>query len=227
MKENKKKVNELPFDEELDIFGAHKSREQVRAEEKQRRKDERKALKEEIKRRRKDAKEGKITTRRKDIMVISAVLVGIILLCVLALFNSERKNKEEKAWKIDESRGHFVDEYATPTMTGTQLDAALREVYFTENGHLCVTLAIYNGTDKVRQIDALDAQGFDYTNYTTGEQFAGGKVVFEEKPVVKVAETKECTFYIAPEHILKGEDYKLPELVSFSIYFDDHVVEAE
>ena len=225
MKENKKKIEALPFDEELDIFGEHKSREQVRAEEKQRRKEERQVLAEEIKRRRREAKEASIKTRRKDVIIISVVLAGIILLCVLALFNSERKNKEDKAWNIDESRGHYLDETAAPAMlSGTQLEVALREAYFTQNGHLCVTLLIYNGTDKMRQIDALDAQGFDYN---TKEQFAGGKVVFEEAVVVQVAETKECTFYIAPEHVLKGEDYKLPELVYVSINFDDHMIEAE
>ena len=81
---------ELPFDEELDIFGEHKSREQVRKEEKQRRKDERQALKEEIVRRRREAKEGNVPTRRKDVIIISAVLVGIILLGLLALLNSPR-----------------------------------------------------------------------------------------------------------------------------------------
>ena len=224
MKENKKKIESLPFDEELDIFGEHKSREQVRKEEKQRRKDERQALKEEIKRRRREAKEGNVPTRRKDVIIISAVLAGIVLLCVLALLNADRKNKEDKAWTIDESRGYYVDEDAYPEMSGEQPLAALSEAYFTQNGHLCLNLLISNGTDKMMQINALEIQAFDYA---TGEQFAGGVVTLEEKLVIEVAGVEAYTVYIAPEHVLKGEDYKLPETVSLTIYFDSEPVEAE
>lgn len=229
MKENKKKkkIEELPFDESLDLFGEHKSREQVRIEEKQRRKEERQAMAEELKRRRQEAKEGKITTRRKDVMVISAVLAGIILLCVLALFNSDRKSREEKGWTIDEDRGHCLYEDAYPAMSGDQPEAALTEAYFTENGHLCVTLLISNGTDKVMRINSLELQAFDYSGGEQGDQFAGGVVTLEEGLVIKVAGVEQCTVYIAPEHVLKGEDYVLPELVSMTIYFDSEPIELE
>ena len=224
MKENKKKIESLPFDEELDIFGEHKSREQVRKEEKQRRKEERQALKEEIVRRRREAKEGNVPTRRKDVIVISAVLAGIVLLCVLALFNADRKDKKDKAWNVDESRGYYLDESAYPAMSGTQPEAALAEAYFTQNGHLCLNLLISNGTDKMMQINALEIQAFDYA---TGEQFAGGVVTLEEKLVIEVAGVEAYTVYIAPEHVLKGEDYKLPESVSLTIYFDSEPIVAE
>ena len=36
MKEDKQKLSGVPFEEELEIFGEHKTREQVRAEEKER-----------------------------------------------------------------------------------------------------------------------------------------------------------------------------------------------
>ncbi|MBR2319706.1 MAG: SLAP domain-containing protein [Clostridia bacterium] len=129
---------------------------------------------------------------------------------------------ENEAWKIDESRGHYVDEYASPTMTGTQLDAALTEAYFTQNGHLCLDLLISNGTDKMMQINALDIQAFDYA---TGEQFAGGAVTLEEL-MIEAAGIEPYTVYIAPDHVLKGEDYKLPELVSLTISFDSEPVEV-
>ena len=45
MKENKQKLNGVPFDEELEIFGELKTKEQVRTEEKARKKAEREALK--------------------------------------------------------------------------------------------------------------------------------------------------------------------------------------
>ena len=50
MKEKKQKLNDMPFDAELEIFGEHKTKEQIRAEEKIRRKEEREALKQEMER---------------------------------------------------------------------------------------------------------------------------------------------------------------------------------
>lgn len=224
MKENKKSMNTPLFDEELEIFGEHKTREQVRAEEKARRKEEREALKKEIQRRRQEAKEGKIPTRRKDIIVVSAVLVGIVLLCVLALANSFRRDKESKEWLINEARGHFVKTNASPEMSGEGPKADVSEAYFTNNGHLCVKMIISNGTDHVLRVDALDVKAYDYA---TDEMLAGGKTELEEELTIMVAGTETYTFYIAPEHILVDEKTSLPELVSFWINIDHSPVEVE
>ncbi len=224
MKENKKKVNELPFDEELEIFGEHKTREQVRAEEKVRRKEEREALKQEIRRRRQEVKEGKIPTRRKDVIVVSAVLVGILLLCVLSLANSFRKDKESKEWLINEARGHFVKADAAPEMSGEGPKADVSEAYFTNNGHLCVKMIISNGTDGLQRIDALDVV---VKNYETQETLAGGKAELKEELTIAVAGTEEYVFYIAPEHIQMDKNASLPELVAFTIVIDHTAVEVE
>lgn len=224
MKENKKKVNELPFDEELEIFGEHKTREQVRAEEKVRRKEEREALKQEMQRRRQEIKEGKIPTRRKDIITVSVVLVGIILLCVLALANSFRKDKESKEWLINESRGHFTKVDASPEMSGEGPMADVSEAYFTNNGHLCVKMLISNGTDHVVRVDAIDVLVVDYN---TNETLAGGKAALEEELTIEVAGTAEYTFYISPEHVMMDEKAALPELVAFTITIDHSAVEVE
>ena len=224
MKENKNKISELPFDEELDIFGEHKTREQVRAEEKERRKQERQALKEEIKRRRQEAKGEKIPARRKDIIIVSAVLVGIVLLCVLALFNSFRKDKEREDWSINEARGHFVNENAYPEMSNEGPKADVSEAYFTNNGHLCVNMVIGNNTDKVIRITSVEVKAYDYT---TNEMFAGGKAKLEKPLTMKLADLTTYTFQIAPEHILVDDNYTLPELVSFWINFEFEPVEVE
>ena len=42
-----------------------------------------------------------------------------------------------------------------------------------------------------------------------------------------MAGVEAYTVYIAPEHVLKGEDYKLPESVSLTIYFDSEPIVAE
>ena len=137
---------------------------------------------------------------------------------------SHLSENEDKAWSIDESRGHYLDEDAYPDMSDEQPLAALSEAYFTRNGHLCLNLLISNGTDKKMQINALEIQAFDHA---TGEQFAGGVVTLEEKLVVEVAGVEAYTVYIAPEHVMKGEGYKLPETVSLTIYFDSEPIVAE
>lgn len=224
MKENKQKQNDSLYDEELDIFGEHKTREQVHAEEKVRRKEEREALKQELKRRRQEIKEGKIPSRRKDVIAVSAVLVAIVLLCMLALFTNFNKEEKKKEWGINEARGHFVDESAQPVISGDQPEAAVNECYFTNNGHLCIEMSIRNGTAQVISIDALDVSAY---NYLTDELIGGGKAELEEPLTISVAGTESYTFYIAPEHIQIGEKESVPELMSFDITMDYHQVEVE
>ena len=220
MKENKKKISELPFDEELEIFGEHKTREQVKAEEKKQRAEERKALKEELLRQRKEAKENGTPTRRKDILIISAVLVGIVLLCVVALFGSFKEGE----WEMDRARGRFQKADASPVMSGTGPMLDVSEAYFTNNGHLCIKMIISNGTDKVVRIDSLDIQAY---NNDTGEMIGGGKATLTEELTIEVAGTTTYTFHIAPEHLKVDEKYVLPELVYFGYDIEFTSIEVE
>ena len=219
MKDNKRKQIENAglYDEDLDLFGEHKSREQVLAEEKERKKAEREALKKEMERRRKDVKEGKVPTRRKDVLIVSAVLVGIVLLCVLALFNSFKENKKEEDSKINEARGHFVNEAANPEMSGEGPKADVREAYFTKDGRMCVELLISNGTDKVLAVNAMDVSAFDYVSE---ERIGGGRAVLDEPLIIELAGVTKYTFYIAPEHLAVAADYTIPDMVYFEISID-------
>lgn len=229
MKENKQKKNIKftgpAFDENMEIFGEHKTKEQVRAEEKERRIAERKAMLEEMERRRKEAKEnGTVPAKRKDIIVVSAVLAGIVLLCVLALGNSFRKAKEEQQWMPNESRGHYQNSSAYPDMSGDGPKAEVLEAYFTQNNHLCIELIISNGTDRMIDIEAIDVTVYNYEN---DERIAGGKAVLSEDFIIEVAGTDTYTFYIAPEHIDAKQGTSLPDILSFSIAIDHLAVEVE
>lgn len=226
MKENKQnlKLNGVPFDEGMEIFGEHKTKEQVRAEEKERRIAERRALKEEMERRRKEAKEkGVVPAKRKDVIVVSIVLAGIVLLCLLALGNSFLKAKEQEKWKINEARGHYVNESAYPDMSGDGPKAAISEAYFTRNNHLCVELMISNGTDRMQEVEAIDVAIY---NYDTDELIAGGKAEIDDL-VIEVAGYATYTFYIAPEHIYVDESTALPEFFSFEVSIDHTRVETD
>lgn len=225
MKENKQKLNGVPFEEELEIFGEHKTREQVRAEEKARKKAEREALKQEMERRRKEAKEsGVAPAKRKDIIVVSAVLAGIVLLCVLALGNSFWRAAKNQEWKINEARGHYTNAAADPDMSGEGPKADVSEAYFTANHHLCVELMISNGTDRVMNIEAIDVAVYDYTDDTL---IAGGKAALPEDLIVEVAGVQTYTFYIAPEHIHVDETTPLPDEIFFEISIDSIPIEVE
>ena len=81
VKKNKATVentDSLLFDESLEIFGEHKTRQQIKAEEKARKQAEREALKAEMEKRRRAAKEGGAPAKRKDIIVVVAVVVAIV-----------------------------------------------------------------------------------------------------------------------------------------------------
>lgn len=216
--ENLDRLDNLSIDEGMDIFGEHKTREQVLAEEKQQKKEQREALRQEMKRRREAAKgEGK-PARRKDIVVVSVVMACILLLGALALFNSFRTAKEEEEWTIDESRGHFIDEGAEPQMSGAWATAAVAEAYYTKNGHLYVKMLISNYTANVIQLGAVDIEAFDYSEGEVGEQIAGGRIPLEQPITLQLADTLVEEFYISPEHIMADKDAKLPGLVSFRIF---------
>ena len=213
-------LNGVPFDESLEIFGEHKTKDQLRAEEKARKKAEREALKEEIARRRKEAKEGGAPTKRKDIIAVTAVVVAIVLLCVLALGNSLLRGEEARGWEMDTERGYIYKDDCNPEQSGEGPMSDILEVYFTQNNHLYVNIAISNGTDKPVQITAVDVAVYDDE---TGELIAGGKATVEETFVVNVADVAYYPFYISPEHIQVAADASLPEVCSFDILLDSVV----
>lgn len=205
------------YDEGLDLFGAHKTRAQIKEEEKQRKKEERAALRAEMKKRRDTAKKESAPAKRKDILAVGAVLLGIILLCGLALGNSLLRGGEARGWEIDEARGYILKKDANPTMSGEGPMADVLEVYYTNNGHMYVELVISNGTDKPVRIDAVDVQVYDND---TDERIAAGKVFLEEELIIPVSDTDYYGFYISPEHIFAEGDAHLPEVCSFDIQID-------
>lgn len=206
---------ETSFDEGLEIFGEHKTRAQIRAEEKERKKKEREAMRTEIEHRRKAAREGGIT-RSKDVLIVALVLVGIVLVCAIALAVSTNRVTESQQWERDTNRGHYQNPNAYPALSSEGLMADVKEAYFTRNGHLCIELVIGNGTDQVQSMEALDVSAFVYD---TDEQIAGGRAELEEPLDVLVADTIDYTFYIAPEHIMV-ENAVISEQMVFEIAID-------
>ena len=226
MKENKnqKKIDNLPFDEGMDIFGAHKTREEVRAEEKARRKEEREALAQELKRRRQGVKDGAVSTRRKDVLIVCIVLAALVALCMVSLFINFVPEKEDVEKAMNETRGHYVDENAEPELSTEGPMADVSEAYFTNDGHLCVKLLIGNGTDKVRRIEDITIYVYDYN----GDKIAAGTVsLAEEDLTLLLMEQVEKELYIAPELLLVDDSYQLANTESFEINITSTPIESE
>lgn len=227
VKKNKATVentDSLLFDESLEIFGEHKTRQQIKAEEKARKQAEREALKAEMEKRRRAAKEGGAPAKRKDIIVVVAVVVAIVLLCMLALGNSLLKGKEDRQWEIDEARGYILKENCSPEISSEGPTADVLECYFTQNNHMYIEVAVRNGTDKPVRIDAVDIVVKDND---TGDMIAGGKVFVEEEWILEVMDLAYYPIYIAPEHLTVDADYTLPEVCSFDFLIDATPVTVE
>ena len=207
----------ISYDEGMDLFGAHKTREQIKKEERQRKKEERAALRAEMQKRRKAAKEEAPSAKRKDILAVGLVLLAIVLLCGLALGNSLLRGNENRAWECDDARGYILKTDANPQMSGEGPMADVLEVYFTNNDHMYLELVISNGTDKPVRIDAVDVVVCDND---TEQTIAAGKVILEEELVIPVSDIDYYAFYISPEHIMVDGDTRLPETCSFDIRID-------
>ncbi|MBQ7088338.1 MAG: hypothetical protein IJN04_01695 [Clostridia bacterium] len=212
------------FDESLEIFGEHKTRQQVKAEEKVRKQAERAALKAEMEKRRKAAKEGGVPAKRKDIITVVAVVTAILLLCVLALGNSLLRSKPDTQWEIDEARGYILKADCNPEISSEGPKADVMECYFTKNDHLYVEVALRNGTDRPVRVDALDIV---VTDHATGDGIAGGKVFLEEELILPVMEIVYYSVYVSPEHLSVDADYVLPDVCGFEFLIEATPVEVE
>ena len=204
------------FEDNLDIFGEHKTRQQLKAEEKARKKAERESLKKEMKKRSQSAETKGTKATRGDIIAVTAVLVSIVLLCGLALGNSLLRSKDDRQWEHDESRGYILKTDYNPEISAAGPKADVLEVYFTNNNHLYVEIAIRNGTDKPVRIDTIDVVVSDDA---TGDQIAAGKVELQEELIIPVMDIVYYPVYVAPEHLFVDKDTPLPEVCAFDFNF--------
>ncbi len=202
MSDDKKySLNGVPADE-LEIFGEHKTREQVLAEEKERKKQEREAMRRVAKARREAAKDGP-ATKRKDVITISIVLVAILAICVAALALQFVQASKQEKFEQDETRTYFYNPDAKPEMTEDGLRGAITAAYYTKGGYLAVEMILGNGS-----ADDLLLMDIDVTLFNeAGDQIASGFAeVADSEVVVEAGGTTDYTFYISPAHISIKDD---------------------
>ncbi len=198
-----KKDNNLLNQEEFEIFGEHKTREQIIAEEKARKAAERKAMAQVVKARREAAKTAAGTKSRGDVLNVVLVLGILVALCVGMLgFQIYREEKNNRFNRDEDHAGYYLDETAEPEMSEEGIKSAVREIYYTKGGHIAVHLILSNGTDQhLRMVDIevkLEKQD--------GTLIAGGYAQVKNEVVILTNDTTDYTFYIAPEHIHESVD---------------------
>ena len=188
--------------DDFEIFGAHKTREQIKAEEKARKQAEREALRREMAARRAAAKEGD-TPRRFDVWTVVIVLVAIVALGAGALaLQFSRAAKNERFERDDTRASYFRVADAQPEMEEDGVTAAVSEVYYTKGGYLCVQLVLGNGAPEDMVLTAMEV------TLVNGEeqQVAGGYAEIPGNIVIPTQGTDTYTFYISPEHITLTDD---------------------
>ncbi len=199
-KDQEKKLPNLQSDE-FEIFGEHKTREQIREEAKARKQAEREALRREMEARRAAAKETP-APRRYDILTVVIVLVAIVALGVGALaLQFARAAKNERFERDDTRTEYFYLADAAPEMTDEGITAAISEVYYTKGGYLCVQMILGNGTANPMLLEAVEVVLVNDAD----EQIASGYAATTGELIVASQGTEPYTFYISPEHITLKE----------------------
>lgn len=200
---SKKIDNHLLEHEEFEIFGEHKTREQIKTEEKARKAAERKAMAEVAKARREAANAPVGAHSRRDVWNVVLVLGILVALCVGMLAIQFYKEEQNNRFNRDENQvAYYLDETAQPEMSAEGIKSAVKEIYYTQGGHIAVRLVLSNGTQQhLRMVDIevkLEKQD--------GTLIAGGYAQVKNEVVILTNYTTEYTFYISPEHIQNPVD---------------------
>ena len=191
-------------EEELEIFGRSKSREEIKAEAKAQRAREIAALRE-ARRLAKEAKKSSPKESRRELLVMGGILLSLVIGCGVVLgINISKANKELLYEMDDNAAGYFYDASAEPEMKDDGITAAVNQVYYTKGGHLCVYLTLGNGADKAMRLDTLEVK---ISNGETKALIASGyTAAVDDTYAVPANGTNTYTFYIKPEHVKITDD---------------------
>lgn len=189
--------------EEFEIFGEHKTKEQIKAEEKARKIAERQAMAEVIKARREAGKESAGTGHRRDILTVSMVMAILVALCVGMLgFQFYKEEKNNRFLRDETNAAYYLDETAEPELSKEGIKGAVNEIYYTRGGHIAVRMTLGNGTDQHLRLVDIEVK----LEKQDGTLIAGGYAQVQSEVVILTNYTTEYTFYISPEHIQNPVD---------------------
>lgn len=200
--------------EEPEIFGRSRSREEIRAEIKAEREAERAAVHQQLRAAREQRKaERKTGAGRREIWIISGVLIALVVFCFgLLAWQILRDTANEKYERDETVETYFEDTSAKPDLTDSDEDglvAAINEAYYTKGGYLCVKLTLGNGADKAQHMTSLEVKLYN----TESEALiaSGYTASIHEDYTVEAEGYNTYTFYISPDFV-KIKDDSLEEL---------------
>lgn len=198
-------------EDEIGIFGEHKTREEIKAEEKARKKAERESMRRVVKARRDAVASAGGGATKKEILTTAIAVGSILVLAVAALavpfYRQHLQEKEAAAFDVEVGRTYFLNEDATPTMNDEGVHAALTGAYFTQGGYLKVQLLLGNGTDTALQVESVDV-----VLYNDDEDIASAKILDPTEDegdgplTVEAGDTEYYEFFIRPEHVFLPDD---------------------
>ncbi len=150
-----------------------------------------------------------------SLVVATSLLSGCDLLALDEIVNSAVGDiAENDDYDMSEKNtGYYYDGAATPELADDGITAAVNEVYYTKNGHLCVFMTLGNGTSEDCRLDSLEVTIY---NGDTDAVIAGGYAEHISANFIIAAGGYETyTLYIRPEHVEIPDDTL--ETISYEI----------
>lgn len=149
--------------------------------------------------------------RRKNLRIIGIIAgvfaVVLALLIAVGVWMTSRVPQEDRIKKatIDTSKGYFLSEKNIPGRSNQGVKGLLKEVYYTPEGNMAVTLNLSNGTPKDMEVTNVGIRIFNDKDETVAQD----KLTvddFQIEYIVSANGYGEMYFEIDKAHVVKADD---------------------
>ncbi len=196
------RITGLP-DQEPEIFGRSKSREEIKAELKAEKAARREALKKAYKAKR-AADKAAVKEKRPELWFVLGLMAAIVIGCGVLLAIQFAQDARLETYEQDETRDtYYLDSEAMPELEDDGISAAINKVYYTKGGHLCVEMTLGNGRKFPMQMSALEVQIYNKEEELIGSGYTSK---ISENFRLEAGGTEPYTFYISPEYVRITDD---------------------
>ena len=192
-------IQQVKAEQELEIFGRSKTREEIKAERKAQHAREVEALRE-ARRLAKWERNKTPTQEQKELLVMGCILAAVVIVLGVLIGLQFAKSKKDALYEPSETNtGHFLDADAMPELSDEGFSVVVNEVYYTVGEYLCVKMKLGNGVGKPMRLESLEVKIY---NGDTDNLIAGGYTEDISKKYVVAADDYDVyTLYIRPEHV--------------------------
>lgn len=142
--------------DDIEIFGAHKTREQIKEEEKARKQAEREALRREMEARRAAQAKGE-APRRFDTWTVVMALAFIVVLGAVAIAMTVSQTAEQEKFMRDETRIPWTP-ITVENSDAKELVGVPTEAYYSKGGYLIVSMKITNQAETSQIFEKVEVE---------------------------------------------------------------------